>query len=146
LIGNTASNKDLIFFTGGISSSSERMRMTSTGRVGIATTSPTATMDIAGTFKLGSSGTVLNNLIKGSITVNDATTFNYTSTLTVTATVSGATVNGTVIVNPRSSLPAGIGLAWSRVSAANTVTIAFTNTDVTSKAVGNIIFDVTIIQ
>lgn len=116
------------------------------GNLGAGTSTPSAKLDANGTFKLGSAGTVLNNIIKTNVTVGDATTFNYTQTKTYTATVTGATVNGTVIVNPRSALPTGISIGWARVSASNTVTIAFTNTDGTSRAIGSSTFDVTIIQ
>jgi hypothetical protein len=148
VIGNNTAGKNLRFFTvaGSTTTPVERVRIDGSGNVGVGTTSPSATMDISGTYKLGTSGTVLNNMIKSSFTLADATTFNNTSTRTLTATVTGATTNGTVIINPRSALPAGVAIAWSRVSAANTITIAFTNTDTTSKSIGTITFDVTIIQ
>jgi hypothetical protein len=51
-----------------------------------------------------------------------------------------------LIINPRTALPSGISIAWSRVTGANTVDIGFVNTDITARAVGNITFDVTVIQ
>jgi len=60
--------------------------------------------------------------------------------------ISGATVNGTLMINPGSALPAGIAIAWSRVSLANTITIAFTNSNALGTSVGNITYDVTVIQ
>jgi hypothetical protein len=146
IIGNSTPGSSLRFFTGGTATTNERVRIDPNGKLGVGTTSPTATMDVAGTFKLGSSGTVLNNIIKGSITINDATPFDFQSTRTISTAVTGAALNGAVIVNPRSSLQAGVSIAWARVSAAGTVTIGFTNTDTNAKTVGNIVFDVTIIQ
>lgn len=64
IIGNSATTKSLILFTGGISGSNERMRITSAGKVGIGTTSPAEVLDVTGNLKLtgafmpgGSAGT-----------------------------------------------------------------------------------------
>jgi hypothetical protein len=143
---NNNVSKDVIFLTGGTSPSNEAMRITSAEKVGIATTTPLAKLDVAGTFKLGASGTVLNNMIKGSVNVVDNTTFAYQATREITVTVTGAALNGSVIVNPRTSLPSGISIGWVRVSAANTVIIGFTNTDTTPRAVGTVTFDITVIE
>jgi hypothetical protein len=122
------------------------MRITGAGSVGIGTNAPAATLDVSGTYKLGTAGTVLTNMLKTTVAINDNNSFGYTSTEQVTVTVAGATVNATVILNPRSALPTGIGIGWVRVSAANTVVIGFTNTDTNSRAIGSVTFDVTIIQ
>jgi hypothetical protein len=147
LIGTGTASKALIFMTGGTAqSSNERMRISGTGSVGIATTTPAATLDVSGTYKLGASGTALTNMIKTSFSINDVTTFNYTTTETVTVTLTGVTANASVLLNPRTALPTGIAIAWVRASAANTLIIGFTNSDGTNRAVGNITFDATIIQ
>ena len=147
LIGTGTAAKSLVFMTGGTTqSSNERMRITGTGSIGIGTNAPAATLDVNGTYKLGTAGTVLTNMIKTNVTLTDATTFIYTSTEQVTIAVTGATVNATVILNPRTALPTGIGIGWVRVSSANNITIGFTNTDATARAVGTVVFDVTIIQ
>ncbi len=143
---NNNSTKNMIFLVGGTAPTNEALRITPGELIGVGTTTPQAKLDVAGSFKLGTGGTVLANVIKNNVTINDITLFNYTSTRQITVTVTGATVNGTVMVSPRTALPASIGIAWARVSAANTVTIAFTNTDTTLKTIGSITFDVTIIQ
>jgi hypothetical protein len=147
LIGTGTAAKALVFMTGGTTqATNERMRITGTGSVGIGTNAPAATLDVSGTYKLGTAGTALTNIIKTNVTITDATTFTYTATEQVTVALAGATVNATVMVNPRTALPTGIGIGWVRVSSAGNITIGFTNTDATARAVGTVVFDVTIIQ
>jgi hypothetical protein len=143
-IGNSTTAKSLLFFTGG---TNERMRIDGSGNVGVATTSPTAKLDVGGTYKLGGAGTVLTNMIKTSFNINDNSTFTYGSPTQVeTVTVTGATTRASLIINPRAALPSGISIAWSRVTGTNTVDIGFVNVDATARAIGNITFDVTVIQ
>jgi hypothetical protein len=146
IMGNSATSKSLILFTGGIATSNERMRITSAGKVGIGTTSPAATLDVTGTYKLGSSGTALNNMIKTSFSISDNTSFGQGTTRQVTATLSGAVTNATVILNPRSALPSGIAIAYSYISSANTIVIGFTCTTSAGNQVGSVTFDATLIQ
>jgi len=144
-IGNGTAGKNLIFFTGGVGAN-ERMRIDGSGNVGVATTSPTATLDVSGTYKLGTSGTVLTNMIKTSFNINDNTFIDYNTAHVVTVTITGATPHANLIINPRTALPLGISIAWSRVTGTNTVDVDFVNTDTFGRAVGNITFDVTVIQ
>jgi hypothetical protein len=146
IIGNSSPSKDLILFSGGINTTNERMRLTSAGKVGIGTSTPATTLDVSGTYKLGSSGTALNNMIKTSVSVTDNNSFSAGSTKQVTATVSGATTNGSLIINPRSALPSGMAIAYSYISSSNTITIGFINTGAATSPVGTITFDVTVIQ
>jgi hypothetical protein len=122
------------------------MRITSTGNVGIGTTTPSTTLDVSGTYKLGSSGTALNNMIKTSFSITDNTSISASTTRQVTTTVTGATTQASVILNPRSALPSGITIAYSFISSSNTITIGFINTQLVSQAVGSVTFDVTLIQ
>jgi hypothetical protein len=62
----------------------------------------------------------------------------------ITVTVTGATIGDNVIVNPRADLPSGIAMAFSRVSAADTVTIGFVGTG--SSVATAINFDVKVIK
>jgi hypothetical protein len=143
-IGNGTAGKNLLFFTNG---ASERMRITGAGNVGIATIAPAAALDVSGTYKLGIAGTPLTNMIKTSFTFTDNSGFTYTSPTEVeTVTVTGANVDATVIVNPRTALPSSVSLAWARVVSSNTVAIGFVNADTVPHPLGTIIFDVTVIQ
>jgi hypothetical protein len=147
-IANANNSKAIIFSTGIAASPyfAEKMRITAAGNIGINTATPSAQLDVSGTFKMGTSGTALNNIIKTSISVTDATTFTYTSTRQVTATVTGAALYGNVIINPRTTLPAGIGIAYVQVSAANTIVVGFSNSDLAAHSVGSVTFDVTVLQ
>jgi hypothetical protein len=146
VIANNNAAKDMIFVTGGTATTNERMRILSGGNVGIATTAPAAKLDVNGSFKLGANCPVLGGIIKTSVSVTDNTAFTYTTSRNETVTVTGAAVNATVIVNPRTALPTRIGVGYCYVSAANTVIINITNTYSTSTALGTVVFDVTIIQ
>ncbi len=53
-------DRPLWFGTNGV----ERVRIDSIGRVGINTTNPSATLDVNGSFKLGSSGTSLQSIMR----------------------------------------------------------------------------------
>ncbi|AEW01247.1 hypothetical protein Niako_5008 [Niastella koreensis GR20-10] len=148
VIGNSTSAKNLRFFTGGTATANERVRIDGNGKVGINTTTPAATLDVAGTYKLGSSGTALSNMIKTTFSITDNGAFGLGTTKVITATVSGATTGASVILNPRSQLPTAVAIAYSYVSSANTITIGFVCSQgvLSTSTLGTINFDVTVIQ
>jgi hypothetical protein len=150
-IGNASSNKNLLFFTNGNTAANEAMRIDATGDVGIANTNPQAKLDVGGNFKLGASGTVLTSMIKLSFSITDnSTNITTTASMTKTATVTGANLNATVIVNPRTALAQGLAIAYAFVSAVNTITVNFINTGGGTGGIqrlgNNITFDVTVIN
>ncbi|HLZ85755.1 MAG TPA: hypothetical protein VKQ52_00890 [Puia sp.] len=147
VIGNSTSGKNLIFFTGGTATTNERMRIASGGNVGINNASPAATLDVAGTVKIGTAGTALNSVIRfTNQSVTDNVAFNYNQTRTESLTLTGVSQYATVIVNPRSSLPTGLGIAFSYASATNTVQVVLINASGSTLALGTVVFDVTVIQ
>ncbi len=123
-----------------------RLAITNGGNVGIGTNAPTAKLDVSGTYKLGVAGSVLTNIIKTSVPISDVTAFTQGLSRSITASVPGATVGASVIVNPRAALTGTLIIGSSFVSAAGVVTIVFNNTSNTSTAVGSITVDITIIQ
>ena len=50
VIGNATALKSLLFFTGGTATGNERMRIDSSGKVGIQTNAPASTLDVNGSF------------------------------------------------------------------------------------------------
>lgn len=96
-------------------------------KVGIGTTTPTATLDVSGRFKLGADGSVLFGIIKQTADAN-VPSINASSDYAQTFTVTGAEIGSTVMVSPASQLPAGVIIAYARANAADTVTVVFTNT------------------
>jgi hypothetical protein len=114
--------------------------------VGIGTSTPntSAKLDVNGAFKLGANGTVLTNVYKTSVSVNLPFLILGLVTSPVTVAVSNAPLGATVIVNPQSALPSGLGVAYSYVSSANNVTIVF-NALIGVSAGQSRTFDVTVI-
>lgn len=119
----------------------------SSTNVGIGTSTPNTStkLDVNGGFKLGSSGTALANIIKTNVSISAFTISSLGTTTVKTVTVTGAVTTGSVIVNPRSGLPGGLAIAYSYISAADTVSIAFICT-LLSISVPAITFDITVIQ
>ncbi len=118
----------------------------STGNIGLSTASPSATLDVNGNFKLGSSGTVLTNIIKGSVTINSFPIGIAGTTTTQNVTVTGANTGASVVVSPESALAQGVTIAYAYVSATNTVKIGFTYSGTVSINVSKTTYDITIIQ
>ncbi|MBS1567614.1 MAG: hypothetical protein JST39_24740 [Bacteroidetes bacterium] len=162
LIGTGTAGKNLVFMTGGgTQSTNERMRIDGSGNVGIATTSPAAKLDAAGTFKLGAKGTAEKNLTSFTFTTSATTlnagtasgsttvgalggTFPVTVTysagatdvlVTIPAANQPTTTQATVNVSPGFDLPAGISIAWARLISTTQVRIRFLNASTTAQSI-----------
>jgi hypothetical protein len=136
-----------------------RLFLQNGGNVGVGTNTPAALLDVAGTAKLGTDGTVLNGVYRAvnvnctSINGNTGTTSvpnSATGTATVTFAVANVdgTLGGNVIINPRFDFPFTLRLISSRVSADNTVTAVFVNTGTAGYSLSGTTrrFDITVIQ
>jgi hypothetical protein len=134
-----------------------RLFLQNGGNVGVGTSTPGALLDVNGTTRLGTGGAVLNGVFRASnvnyATINGSTaTTNLansgTGTSTVTFAVTGASVGGNVIINPRFDFPFGIRIISSRVSADDVVTAIFVNTTGGNYSLSGTgkRFDITVIQ
>lgn len=103
------------------------LKISTEGNVGIGIYTPTAKLDVNGSVKLGTNGTVLSEIIKSTV-VSDLPNVVAGSTLTQSFTVTSAAVNSVVSVSPDAGFNAGFVVASARVSAASTVEVRFVNT------------------
>lgn len=97
-------------------------------RLGIGTAAPTTTLDVNGTFALGTNGSALNAIIYASVNANlNSVAIN--GVLNQAFTVNGAVAGASVTCSPSAPLVAGGSLiiAYAYVSGANTVTVRFVN-------------------
>jgi hypothetical protein len=96
-------------------------------KVGIGTTTPTAIFDVNGNFKLGVNGTANTELIKLTINKDVAAVAAGTSNIE-TFIVANVQTGSTAYISPELALADGLLIAYTRVSAANTVEVKLTNT------------------
>ncbi len=94
--------------------------------VGIGTTTPTARLDVASTFKLGAAGTVNNSIIKINVVV-DVPNIVANSETDVLVTIANISAFAPVSVSPTVDIESGVSIQWARVSAANTIKIRYRN-------------------
>jgi hypothetical protein len=94
-----------------------------------------ATGAIGGTFAI----------FKATITTVAAFSILKNATTIQNGTLTGATVGMTVMVSPRDALPAGVVIAYARVSAVNTVEIGFLNKTNNDRAFINIPLYITVL-
>lgn len=95
-------------------------------QIGVNTT-PTRTLDVNGNARIGANGTTITNIIKVTVTVTSNTFILPESSTTLTFSVPGAAMGSSVVVSPGSGMTNGLMIAYSRVSAANTVEVRISN-------------------
>lgn len=155
----TQASKPLIFNTGGATNSNERVRIDPSGNLGIATASPSAVLDVAGTFKLGANGTVQKNEINftvttsgtitltagtgNSIVIGGVTQFSAAGTdITVDLTTLPSSNRPTstraiVTVSPAADLPASVSIASAYLASTTSLKIRFINASTNTRSFSN---------
>ena len=96
------------------------------GKVGIGTYSPQAKLEVNGTVILGANGTLINNVIKVTVSKNLAS-IPANSASIETFAVPGAAIGSSVSLSPATALADGLLIAYARVSVAGTVEAKFMN-------------------
>jgi trimeric autotransporter adhesin len=138
---NSSAAKGLQFRTNG---NSTKMSILANGNVGIGV-SPSAKLEVNGNVIVGTNGTAINEIIK--VTVNaDISSIAAISTISKTFTITNAALGSTVYVSPDGNLPDGIIIANARVSAANTVTVKFTNATTVALNPASMDYHITVIR
>ena len=102
------------------------MILANNGNLGINTTTPSAKLDVNGTFNLGANGTVNSALIRETVNV-DVGSIPANGELDVIIPVANVTTNAVVSVSPSADLLSGIIIAWARVSSPGNVKVRFRN-------------------
>jgi hypothetical protein len=97
------------------------------GRLGVGLPNPAAQLDVFGNFKLGKSGSELNNIIKSTVAFA-AKPFPANASTGTTYAMAGVSVGGSVMVSPSSPLPSGLVIAFASVSSNGNVDVVFCNT------------------
>jgi len=116
------------------------------GNTGIGTSTPAATLDVAGTTKIGTNGTAITSVIKTTATTTSLAIAGNTTSVQ-TYTVTNAAITASVMVSPNGALNAGLVIAYARVSSANTVEVSYRNTTGSSITLSSgITLYVTVIQ
>ncbi len=104
------------------------------GNLGIGTTAPAAKLDIVGSFKLGSAGSVNSKFLAGSVQPNLTALNTAVGNNVRTITISGAAVGDKIVITMAGATTAHVVLTSASVTAANTVTLNLFN--ITGAAVG----------
>lgn len=113
-----------IYFTGG--GNTIRMKVNKNGNVGISTSSPSARLDVNGTSKTGATGSLLQEIIKTTISLNLPSIAN-NATHTEIISITNVATGSSVFVSPASTFPDGLIIASARVSSAGNVEVRFVN-------------------
>lgn len=95
--------------------------------VGINNASPKANLDVNGTVKLGTNGSVFTNIIKATVSIG-IISFPANSSNTQTFAIPNAVVGGVVSISPSVALPNGVIIYNARVSSAGNVEVLLRNT------------------
>ncbi|MBP6681469.1 MAG: hypothetical protein KA166_09765 [Saprospiraceae bacterium] len=133
-------NKPLWFGTNAI----ERMRIDSVGNVGIGRNNPAAKLDVNGTVRIGSSGTILNGIMKSTLEIEIPALASMGEGM-VTIPFEGAIEQASVYVSPGSTM-SGLMIGYARVCTPGNVEVKFMNMSSDMEEPMSMVLHISIIQ
>lgn len=137
---NQQENRSLILATNGV----EKIRLDSIGRFGINTVNPSATLDVNGTFKLGTNGSSLQSIMKVSYQT-DPPEIGAFAEWNCNISCPGSTTDAVVYVSPDTNLD-HIIIGYSRVTVAGNIQVKFMNMSTSPINLGTVNLNVAVIQ
>ncbi len=139
----TTDNKDVVFATNKI----ERYRLNGNdGSFTFTASDPDTKFDILNRkIRLGGDGSVIEHLIKETSST-DLPLIASGSSVKISFSVANTVVGSSVMVSPDAELPDGIIIAYSRVNAAGSVEVKFTNVSVSAIDAPSTNFNITVIK
>jgi hypothetical protein len=118
LVGNATAGKDVVFFTNGTNAYvNERMRITSTGRIGIGTSNPGFLLDVNGNANIGATLTVA-----GSESVTSNLSVGKTLTAGSMAITGNGSIGGTLSVTGSASISNNLSVGKTLTAGSMAVT------------------------
>jgi hypothetical protein len=133
-------NRSLTFGTNGI----ERVRLDSIGRLGVNTSSPSATLDVNGTFKLGTNGTSLASIMKVDFEIDPPVMTGFAEWI-CNIPCPNTTTNAVVYISPDITMDQ-IVIGYARVNSAGNVQVKFTNVSTSTINIGTVMLHIAVIQ
>ncbi len=133
-------NRPLWFGTNAI----ERMRIDSVGNVGIGRNNPAAKLDVNGTVRIGSSGTILNGIMKSTLEIEIPALASMGEGM-VTIPFEGAIEQASVYVSPGSTM-SGLMIGYARVCTPGNVEVKFMNMSTDMEEPMSMVLHISIIQ
>lgn len=144
-------NEPFLFksYNSATSTMSEIMRMQS-GSMGIGTSSPTAVLDVAGTYKMGAKGTTQKNTISVEIAAGSAINLSAANLvviglayspaqvdvdLTIPAANTPTSTRATVTVSLDTDLPTSVSIGSARLTSTTNVRVRLYNAGTTSRSI-----------
>jgi len=137
---NQQENRSLIISTNGL----ERIRVDSIGRIGINTSTPTATLEVNGTFKLGSGGTPLQSIMRMDYEF-DPPEIGAFAEWYVNISCPGSLTNAIVYVSPGENMD-HIMIGYARVNVAGNIQVKLMNMSTQPINLSSTMLHVAIIQ
>lgn len=133
-------NRPIWFGTNAI----ERMRIDSVGNVGIGMSNPGAKLDVNGTVRLGTSGTILQGIIKCTVEIEIPTILPMGED-TITIPVPNALEQASVYVSPGSTM-SGLMIGYARVCSPGYVEVKFMNMSLDIQEPMTMVLHISVIQ